>query len=78
MYPQRWYDTMRRLAAGKPLALLEHSALVPPALLKKQPYVWFMSWGEMLFTTNTEAEIKRTYQSGRVVNADEVPKRLAR
>lgn len=77
-YPQRWYETMRRLAAGKPLGLSEHSALVPPALLEKQPYVWFMSWGEMLFNANTEADIKRTYQAGRVLTAEEVPRRLAK
>lgn len=76
VYPQRWYATMHRLAAGKPLALTECSVLVPPALLAQQPYVWFMSWGEMLFNANSEADIKRTYQDGRILNADAVPRKL--
>lgn len=78
VYPQRWYDTMHHLAAGKPLALSEASVLVPPDLLTKQPYVWFMSWGEMLFNANSEADIKRTYQDSHTVNAEDVPRRLAK
>jgi len=77
-YPQRWYATMRRLAAGKPLGLSEHSALVPPEQLNQQPYVWFMSWGEMLFNANSPEEIKRSYDSGRVLGVEDVPKRLSR
>ena len=78
VYPQRWYATLDSLAAGKPWGLSEHSVLPAPALLEKQPYVWFMSWGEMLFNANTEAEIKRTYQDSRVLTVEEVPKRLSK
>lgn len=77
-YPPHWYATMHRLAGRKPLGLSEHSQLVPPALLKQQPYVWFMSWGEMLFNANSPEEIKRTYDSPRVLSAEDVPKRLTR
>lgn len=76
VYPQRWYAAMQRLAAGKPLGLSEHSVLPTPTQLVQQPYVWFMSWGEMLFKNNSEAEIKRTYADPRVLNAGEVAKEL--
>ena len=77
-YPQRWYETMHRLAGGKPLGLSEHSQLVAPEQLKQQPYVWFMSWGEMLFNANKPAEIKQIYDSRRVLSVEDVPKRLSR
>ena len=75
-YPPRWYDTMQTLAAGKPLGLSEHSVLPTPAQLRRQPYAWFMSWGEMLFNANSAAEIRRVYALPRVLTADEVPRRL--
>ena len=77
-YPQRWYDTLHRLAAGKPLGLSEHSQLVPTELLEQQPYVWFMSWGGMLFNANTPAEIWRNYDSPRVLSVEDVPRRLSK
>ena len=77
-YPQRWYDTMHRLAGRKPLGLSEHSQLVPPEQLRQQPYVWFMSWGEMLFNANSSEEIKRVYNSPRVLSLEDVPKRLSK
>ena len=76
VYPQRWFATMQRLAAGKPLGLSEQSALPTPELLRQQPFVWFMSWGEMLFNANSPAEINRVYHSKRVVNLDKVPTKL--
>lgn len=78
VYPQRWYATLARLAGGKPWGLSEHSVLPAPELLEKQPYVWFMSWGEMLFRANTEAEIRRTYQAPRVLTGEELPPKVVR
>lgn len=75
VYPQEWYDRMKKLAGDKPLALTENSVLPDPKLLKKQPWVWFMSWGEMLFQNNTEAEIKRFYNARRVLNLKDVADR---
>ncbi len=51
---------------------------MPPEELKQQPYVWFMSWGEMLFNANSSEEIKRVYGSPRVLTVEDVPKRLSR
>jgi mannan endo-1,4-beta-mannosidase len=76
VYPQEWYDRMHRLANGKPLALTENSVLVHPELLKKQPWVWFMSWGDMVFNTNSDSEIKKTYRSKKVITRDELPENL--
>ena len=77
-YPQRWYETMHRLAGGKPLGLSEHSQLVSPEQLQQQPYVWFMSWGEMLFNANKPEEIKQIYDSRRVLSVEDVPRRLSK
>ena len=77
-YPQRWYDTMHRLAGRKPISLSEHSQVVPLAQLKEQPYVWFMSWGEMLFNSNSPDEIRRVYNSPRVLTLEEITKQLSK
>ena len=78
VYPQRWYNAMHTLAGGKPLALSENSALVSLPVLAQQPYVWFMSWGEMLFKANSEEDIKRNYALPRVLGVEDVPRRLSK
>lgn len=76
VYPQRWYEAMHRLAAGKPLGLSEQSQLPTPAQLRQQPFAWFMSWGDMLFRANAEADVRRVYGDDRVVSADQLPAKL--
>lgn len=62
VYPQEWYDRMYKLADGRPLALTEHSKLPSKTELVNQPWVWFMSWGEMLFNSNSVHEIRAAYE----------------
>ena len=66
VYPQEWYDRMRTLAGGKPLALSENSVLPSPELLEKQPWTWFMGWDDLVFSANKPEEIKAVFQNHRV------------
>lgn len=68
VYPQEWFDKMQALAKGKPLALTENGKILPAELLEKQPYLWFMSWGDMLFNGNSVDEVRKLYNDPRVLN----------
>ena len=44
-----YYDELRKLAAGKPMALAEVEAPPSPAILESQPdWTWWMIWAEMI------------------------------
>jgi mannan endo-1,4-beta-mannosidase len=66
VYPQEWYDRMHALAAGKPLALSEMAVLPTAENLKTQPWSWFMCWDNMVFSGNSEDQIKATYANATV------------
>ncbi len=61
VFPQEWFDRLHRLAAGKPLALTEHSVLPTAEQLETQPWVWLMGWVDLLFSTNTAEQIRHAY-----------------
>jgi mannan endo-1,4-beta-mannosidase len=67
-YPQEWYDRMRGLAAGRPVALSEISELPAPDVLERQPYVYFMCWDNMVFAANKADQLKEVYSSPRVLS----------
>lgn len=67
VYPQEWFDRMRQLAGDKPLGLSEMSVLPSPAVLKTQPWCWFMAWGDMVFEANSTEAIRAAYSDPRVV-----------
>jgi mannan endo-1,4-beta-mannosidase len=71
VYPQEWYDRMRSLAGGKPVALSEMSVLPSAELLERQPWDWFMFWDEMAFRANTEEALKEGFANPRVVSKPE-------
>lgn len=76
VYPQVFYDRMLKLANGKPLALAENSVLPTLQQLKNQPWVWMMSWGKMVFNTNTAEEIKELLSSKKILMLKELPRKI--
>ncbi len=76
VYPQEFYNRMLKLANGKPLALTENSILPDRETLKNQPWVWMMSWGQMVFTNNTQKEIKESLNSKQVLMLKEIPRKI--
>ena len=66
LYPQEFFDRMTKIAAGKPVALTECSQLPTVQDLKTQPWLWFMSWGGMVFESNKPEQVRSFYHSGKV------------
>jgi mannan endo-1,4-beta-mannosidase len=75
-YPKKWYDKMLELADGKPIALTENSVLPTEKELKKQPWVWMMSWGKMVFNNNTSQEIDKILNSNQVLMLEDLPRKM--
>jgi mannan endo-1,4-beta-mannosidase len=73
VYRQEFYDRMLKLANGKPLALTENSVLLSKAELKNQPWAWMMSWGQMVFETNTKEEIKGFLNQKQMLMLEDLP-----
>jgi mannan endo-1,4-beta-mannosidase len=73
-YTKAKYDIMVAAAAGKPIAIGECEKLPTADELASQPrWAFFMSWSELTFSGNTEANIKALYTSPRVVTLDKMP-----
>jgi mannan endo-1,4-beta-mannosidase len=67
------YEAIRGLAGDKPMAIGECARLPRPAELDAQPrWVFFMAWAELVYESNSEAEIVELYQTDRVVTLDEL------
>jgi mannan endo-1,4-beta-mannosidase len=73
IYRQQWYDTMKAIAAGKPLALTENSAVLADSILQHQPWLWFMSWGNLLFYSNNMQAIRDLYANKKVLSREDLP-----
>lgn len=66
------YDELRRLAAGKPIALGEVGPVPTPAVIDEQPdWVWFMTWCN--FETRQPDAVRTIYADPRVLTRDEMP-----
>jgi hypothetical protein len=64
---------IRGLAGDKPMAIGECARLPRPAELDAQPrWVFFMAWAELVYESNSEAEIVELHQTDRVVTLDEL------
>ncbi|ROP40021.1 mannan endo-1,4-beta-mannosidase [Saccharothrix texasensis] len=66
-----YYDTLRSLAQGKPLALAEVGKVPSPAELASQPdWSYFMAWPEFFDDKqlNPDSAVRATYASPRAVN----------
>ncbi|MEV6343100.1 glycosyl hydrolase [Actinoplanes sp. NPDC051851] len=72
---QEYYDAIRAIAGGKPIALGEVASVPAPADLAGQPlWTYWLPWAEYLVDAayNTDDAIRATYADGRTVNRDEV------
>lgn len=68
------YNTMLSVAAGKPIAIGECGVLPTPAILQQQPkWVFFMSWSELTYTSNTTLQLQQLYSSSTVITRDKMP-----
>jgi mannan endo-1,4-beta-mannosidase len=72
IFRQEWYDRMKKLANGKPLALSENSVLPTEEILHSQSWVWFMSWTCWGFDKNAE-EVKKIFNSHSVITLENLP-----
>jgi hypothetical protein len=73
---QTWkYDVMRSVAGSKPFAIGECDKL-PDAtrLASENQWAFFMSWSELTFEKNTDAEIRAVYNSNQAITLDEMPR----
>lgn len=69
------YDSLLALAAGKPIALGEVGPIPPVEILQKQPrWAWFVAWYDLNnVPRNDRTALKATYDSGQVMNWEELP-----
>ncbi|MES1219969.1 MAG: glycosyl hydrolase [Bacteroidota bacterium] len=68
------YNTIVAAAGGKPIAIGECSKLPIADELGAQPkWTFFMSWSELTYSSNSDAEIQALYNNSRVVTRDKLP-----
>jgi mannan endo-1,4-beta-mannosidase len=73
-YTQEKYETMMKLARGKPVAIGECEKLPSPRDLAAQPgWTFFMGWSELTRKSNTAGEIRDLYSHPRVLTLDQMP-----
>jgi mannan endo-1,4-beta-mannosidase len=71
--PAEYYDTLRSLANGKPIALGEVGHIPSPSELAAQPeWTYFMVWAEYVTGSNSEEAIEATYDDPRALNQGEL------
>ncbi len=72
-YGQKDYDELLKLAQGKPIALGEVAKMPSPENLQQQPeWVWFMTWVELVFISNTYDELKIIYDAENTLNREDI------
>lgn len=73
-FSQEKYESVRRVANGKPMGIGEFQKLPSLKELEEQPdWVFFMGWSELVFEHNTVETIKEIYGSERVLMLPELP-----
>ena len=73
-YSKAKYDIMVAAAKGKPIAIGECDKLPSADVLYTQPkWTFFMSWSELTYEKNTDAQIQALYNSPNVVSLDKMP-----
>jgi mannan endo-1,4-beta-mannosidase len=71
-FKQQYYDSMLRLAGGKPIALAEVGKLPSLEVLNRQPrWTYFMSWSEFIQNANTPEQAKAVYNAPRILTRDD-------
>ncbi|MBK0378910.1 glycoside hydrolase family 26 protein [Mucilaginibacter segetis] len=73
-YTKTKYDIMVKAANGKPIAIGECDKLPTSDILYTQPkWTFFMSWSELTFSANTDAQVNTLYNSANVITLDKMP-----
>jgi hypothetical protein len=73
-YTTAKYNAMVNAAGGKPIAIGECEVLPSPSLLAAQPkWGFFMGWSELVYNSNSTANIQNTFWASNVVVRDEMP-----
>lgn len=69
----QWYQAIKSLAGGKPIALAEVGTLPTPSQLAAQPdWTYFMDWAEFLTTNNSNSAIQATYFDNQVLHRGDI------
>lgn len=72
-YEQKDYESLLKLADGKPIALGEVGQLPKANILEKQPkWSWFMVWSNWIETANTKEGILEIYNRPNTLTRDQV------
>lgn len=73
-YKQSYYDQLWVLSGGKPIAIGENGELPTPRLLNKdqRQYIWFMAWADELVKKNGLKDIKKLYESEKVLTIEKM------
>lgn len=73
-YTAAKYNAMVNAAGGKPIAIGECEVLPSPSLLSSQPkWGFFMGWSELVYNSNSTANIQNAFWASNVVVRDEMP-----
>lgn len=73
-YTSAKYNAMVNAAGSKPIAIGECEVLPSPSLLTSQPkWGFFMGWSELVYNSNSTANIQNTFWASNVVVRDEMP-----
>ncbi|MGH2645581.1 MAG: glycosyl hydrolase, partial [Chitinophagaceae bacterium] len=68
------YYAVVNAANGKPIAIGECATLPTQAILEAQPkWIFFMSWSELTFSSNTISQINALYHASDVITLDKMP-----
>ncbi len=69
------YNTAVSVAGGKPIAIGECSTLpTSNQLASQQRWIFVMSWAELTFSSNTNAQIQALYSALNIITKDKLPK----
>ena len=68
IFPTEWFDSLKVIAAGKPLALSENSALPTSEDLVDQRWSYVMGWDNLTFKANSDEAIRSFFENPDVVS----------
>ncbi|RPH89036.1 MAG: T9SS C-terminal target domain-containing protein [Calditrichaeota bacterium] len=73
-YNKKWYDYILTIAKDKPIAIGECDKLPSLSMLRQQPrWTFFMAWAELVYSKNSNSEIRTIYNGENVITLDEMP-----
>ncbi|SFB84339.1 mannan endo-1,4-beta-mannosidase [Zunongwangia mangrovi] len=72
-YEQKDYESLLKLADGKPIALGEVGQLPKTNILERQPkWSWFMVWSDWIETANTNERVQNVFDFHKTINRNEI------